>query len=129
MRDALCKVEEFHSVFGLPVADRPTAEVPASLVAVRVKLFQEELAEYQAAAEGHDVVAVADALTDMLYVLLGTYITHGMQEAAAALFDEVHRSNMTKLDAAGQPVVRDGKVRKSSLFSEPELAAIIQAYQ
>ncbi len=129
MRDALCKVEEFHRVFGLPAADRPTAEVPSDLVAIRVKLLQEELAEYQAAAEAHDVVALADALTDMLYVLLGTYVTHGMQGAAAALFDEVHRSNMTKLDGAGHPIVRDGKVRKSPLFSEPELAAIIQAYQ
>lgn len=129
MQEALRKVEAFHTVFGLFLAHHPTADVPAEIVASRVRLFAEELEEYRVAAEAHDLVAVADALSDMLYVLLGTYVTHGLQEAAGALFDEVHRSNMTKLDAEGRPIIRDGKVRKSPLFSEPDLAAILRKYQ
>ena len=58
-----------------------------------------------------ELVEIADALTDLLYLVLGTYHSHGLQDIAAELFDEVHRSNMTKLGANGQPVLReDGKV-------------------
>ena len=91
--------------------------------------MEEELAEYKAAAEAGDLVAIADALTDLAYVLFGTYISHGLQDAAEALFAEVHRSNMSKLDENGQPIYReDGKVLKSERFTEPELAAILARY-
>ena len=78
---------------------------------MRVSLIQEELNEYRHAAEAHDLVAVADALSDLMYVVLGTYVSHGLQDVAEALFAEVHRSNMSKLDATGQVIYRaDGKV-------------------
>ena len=74
-----------------------------------------------------DLVEIADALSDLLYLVMGTYLSHGLQEIAAQLFDEVHRSNMTKLDADGRPVYRtDGKVLKSPLFSPPDLGLIIR---
>ena len=90
-------------------------------------LIAEELEEYRAAFAAGDLIEIADALTDLLYLVLGTYYSHGLQDIAAELFDEVHRSNMTKLGANGQPVLReDGKVLKSELYSPPDLRAIIK---
>lgn len=129
MKDAIRKVQEFHEAFGAPIADRPTADLPADLRSLRVRLLEEELAEYRAASAAGDLVAVADALTDLAYVLFGAYVTHGLQDAAEALFDEVHRSNMSKLDENGRPIYRaDGKVLKSAIFSRPDLKAVLDRY-
>jgi predicted HAD superfamily Cof-like phosphohydrolase len=125
LRAAFGLVEEFHRAFGLPVSTTPVAAVPPDLVALRASLFSEELEEYRCAAAANDAVAVADALTDMLYVLMGTYLSHGMQGCADELLAEVHRSNMSKLDEAGHAIVRDGKVRKSARFSPPQLDGIL----
>lgn len=126
MRRQLAQLEEFHQTFGVWLADRPTMNVPADVLAMRVKLMQEELDEYRQALQGGDLVDVADALSDLMYVLLGTYIAHGLQDVAEALFDEVHRSNMSKLDGNGQPIYRaDGKVLKSETWSPPDLEAIL----
>ncbi len=80
---------------------------------VRARLMQEELDEYRKALAAGDVVRVADALSDLMYVVLGTYVSHGLHGKAEALFDEIHRSNMSKLDEHGRPIHRsDGKVRQ-----------------
>lgn len=126
MRRQLAQLEEFHETFKVWLAYQPTLDVPEDVLAMRVKLMQEELDEYRQAIQGGDLVDVADALSDLLYVLLGTYIAHGLQDVAEALFDEVHRSNMSKLDSNGRPIYRaDGKVLKSNLWSSPALAAIL----
>ncbi len=126
MEDALKKLQQFHETFRCHIEYAPTADVPRDEFEVRIRLFEEELAEYRKAVEAKDLVAVADALTDMLYILLGTYVTHGLQDVAAELFDEVHRSNMSKLDGHGRPIHReDGKVLKSDGFSQPDLEAIL----
>lgn len=128
MRDQLEKLVEFHRVFGAHVETRPTADLPPEVVALRVRLIEEELREYEAAARGRDLVAVADALSDLLYVVLGTYVSHGLQDVAEALFDEVHRSNMSKLDRNGEPIHRaDGKVLKSENWRPPDLAPLLKA--
>ena len=125
MEDQLAKVKHFHEIFNCHMEEAPTAKIAPDLAAVRIRLFEEELAEYRKAVEQADIALVADALTDMLYVLLGTYITHGLQDVAPALFDEVHRSNMSKLGPDGKPVLRaDGKVLKSELFSPPDLKSV-----
>jgi predicted HAD superfamily Cof-like phosphohydrolase len=129
LKDAIRKVQQFHEAFGVPVADRPTADIPNEVRALRARLLEEELAEYRAAAALGDIVAVADALTDLAYILFGAYVTHGLQDAADALFDEVHRSNMSKLDEHGRPLYRaDGKVLKSARFSQPDLKPILDQY-
>ena len=126
MEDAIRKVQKFHEAFGVAIADAPTGTLPGELRALRIKLLEEELEEYKLASAAGDIVAVADALTDLAYVLFGTYVTHGLQDSADALFDEVHRSNMSKLDQDGRPIYReDGKVLKSAQFSEPDLGAIL----
>ena len=126
MKDQLDSVQCFHKVFQAYMERTPTATVPAAISQGRIQMFLEELEEYRAAVHNHDIVEIADALTDMLYVLLGTFITHGLQDIAEELFAEVHRSNMSKLDEQGKPIFReDGKVLKSDQFSEPDLRPII----
>ncbi len=126
MKDQLNKLVEFHRVFGAHIEEKPTADVPGEVIALRVSLIQEELDEYRRAAEAHDLVAIADALTDLTYVVFGSYVSHGLQNVGEALFDEVHRSNMSKLDENGQVIYRaDGKVLKSKRWSPPDLAGIL----
>ena len=126
MQDAIRKVQQFHEAFGVAVANAPVGAIPAELRALRISLLEEELEEYKLASAAGDIVAVADALTDLAYVLFGTYVTHGLQDVADALFDEVQRSNMSKLDQDGRPIYRDdGKVLKSAQFSAPDLGAIL----
>ena len=126
MKDQLDCVKHFHDVFQGHRERTPAAEVPAETYEGRIQMFLEELEEYRAAVKDHDIVEIADALTDMLYVLLGTFIAHGLQDIAEELFDEVHRSNMSKLDEQGKPIFRtDGKVLKSDRFSDPDLRSII----
>jgi predicted HAD superfamily Cof-like phosphohydrolase len=120
-------LEEFHRVFGAHLETSPTAELDAETIALRVSLIQEELNEYREAAEAHDLVGVADALSDLMYVVLGTYVAHGLQDVGEALFAEVHASNMSKLDAGGQVLYRsDGKVLKSTLWRPPDLGRILK---
>lgn len=122
-------LEEFHRVYGAHLEASPTADLDDATIALRVSLIQEELNEYREAAEGHDLVAIADALSDLMYVVLGTYVAHGLQEVAEPLFEEVHASNMSKLDDQGRPIYRaDGKVLKSHRWRPPELKRILDGY-
>jgi predicted HAD superfamily Cof-like phosphohydrolase len=124
--EQLRMLEQFHSTFGAHLERTPTVDLDAETIALRVSLIQEELDEYREAAEAHDLVEVADALSDLMYVVLGAYVTHGLQDVAEALFAEVHASNMSKLDANGQVLYRsDGKVLKSSLWRPPDLKGIL----
>jgi predicted HAD superfamily Cof-like phosphohydrolase len=125
--EQLRMLEEFHRVFGAHFEQAPTADLSPETVALRVSLIQEELNEYQEAAETHDLVGIADALSDLMYVVLGTYVSHGLQDVAEALFAEVHASNMSKLDADGRVLYRsDGKVLKSNLWRPPDLKGILE---
>ncbi len=127
MKNELNKVLEFHRVFQCYTNTLPVAEIPENQRVIRARLMQEELDEYCQAAAAGDLEGVADALSDLLYVVLGTYIAHGLQDAAEPLFAEVHRSNMSKLDENGQPIFRaDGKVLKSHLFDQPRLKPILE---
>jgi len=119
-------VEEFHDAFGLPVRTEPTAELPTQEVELRFHLMEEENEEYLEAARRGDLVEVADALGDMLYILCGTINAHGLQHKIAEVFEEIQRSNMSKLDTNGKPIYReDGKVLKSDRYFRPDIAAIL----
>ena len=98
MRDQLDKVKRFHETSRAYIEYTPTVEVPKYITEGRINIFREELEEYRRAVDAGDIVEVADALTDMLYVIFGTFIAHGLQDVAVELFEEVHRSNMSKLD-------------------------------
>ena len=88
--------------------------------------MQEENEEYLEAAKNGDIVEIADALGDQLYILCGTILKHGLQHKIAEVFQEIQRSNMSKLDADGKPIYReDGKVMKSELYFRPDIHTIL----
>jgi predicted HAD superfamily Cof-like phosphohydrolase len=125
----IARVREFHKIFHCYSCSEPEASIPEKEIAVRLALMQEELDEYRQAANEGDLIAVADALTDLLYVVFGTLVAHGLEDAAEDLFAEVHRSNMSKLDENGKPIHRaDGKVLKSARFTQPDLKMILEKY-
>lgn len=117
-------VAEFHAAFGLPARQRPTAPLPAGLAQLRVDLLMEEAEEFAAASRTQDIVGLADALGDIVYVAFGSAVTYGID--LDAVLREIHRSNMSKLDSRGRPLYRsDGKVLKSPQYTPPDVAGIL----
>lgn len=138
-------VRDFHHSFGAPIGDttRPNIDIPRAKL--RIELIGEEFAELVDAVYGEtagfllrqalqtahqhddhrrDTVAAADALADLVYVIYGTAIEAGIH--LPAVLDEVHASNMSKLDENGQPVLReDGKILKSSRYTPPNITAAL----
>jgi len=122
--DVAAAVAEFHHAFGRPVRRQPSADVDPALARLRVDLVQEEVGEFIAASEQGDLIGIADALADIVYVVYGTALTYGID--LDVVLREVHRSNMSKLDSDGKPVLRpDGKVLKSDRYVRPEIAAAL----
>ncbi|NLP58884.1 nucleoside triphosphate pyrophosphohydrolase family protein [Lutibacter sp. B1] len=126
MKNKLKAVQEFHEAFGLGVQFKPTAKLEENKLKLRFDLMAEENEEYLEAAKNNDIVEVADALGDMLYILCGTILEHGMQHKIEEVFNEIQRSNMSKLGADGKPIYRkDGKVMKGPNYFKPNISEII----
>lgn len=120
-------VRKFHDSFGINNEDQPKAVIDDKALLLRYKLMREENEEYLEAAQNGDLVEIADALGDMLYILCGTILTHGMHDKIAEVFQEIQRSNMSKLDKHGKPIYReDGKVLKSDQYFKPNIADILE---
>jgi predicted HAD superfamily Cof-like phosphohydrolase len=120
-------VKEFHTSFGIDHKSEPTAALDEKTINLRHRLMAEENDEYLEAAKNNDLVQVADALGDKLYILCGTIISHGLQHKIVEVFEEIHRSNMSKLDVNGKPIYReDGKVMKSELYFLPDIESILE---
>ncbi|MDC1202359.1 nucleoside triphosphate pyrophosphohydrolase family protein [Salibacteraceae bacterium] len=120
-------VRKFHDSFGINNEDQPKAVIDDKALLLRYKLMREENEEYLEAAQNGDLVEIADALGDMLYILCGTILTHGMHDKIAEVFREIQRSNMSKLDKDGKPIYReDGKVLKSDQYFKPNIADILE---
>lgn len=119
-------VREFHEAFRLPVRHEPASALDEREYLLRFNLMKEENEEYLDAAAKGDLVEIADALGDMLYILCGTIISHGLQDKIGEVFEEIQRSNMSKLDENGEPIYReDGKVMKSNRYFRPNVAAVL----
>ena len=126
MKNKISAVQEFHESFGLGVSHTPVAKLSPQKLKLRFDLMDEENKEYLEAAENNDLVEVADALGDMLYILCGTIIEHGMQDIIEDVFEEIQRSNMSKLGADGKPIYReDGKVLKGPDYFKPNIKDIL----
>jgi len=130
-------VREFHETYDCPIADEPTTG-PAELALLRYDLIHEELAEFWRAigqpivygrgdvrrVDEADLVEIADALGDIVYVAYGAALAFGID--LDAVLAEIHRSNMSKLGTDGKPIYRaDGKVLKGPNYSPPNLAPIV----
>jgi len=127
MKKQLDHVEKFHDTFGIPNEYAPKATISNDLIDLRFKLMAEENEEYLEAAKNGDLVEVADALGDMMYILCGTILSHGMQHKIEEVFEEIQRSNMSKLGEDGKPIYRaDGKVLKGPNYFKPNIAGIIE---
>ena len=126
MQEQIAAVTKFHEVYRIPHHSKPTVSIDESLMHLRHRLMAEENDEYLEAALAGNLVEVADALGDMLYILCGTLITHGMQGKIEEVFQEIQRSNMSKLGEDGQPIYReDGKVMKGPNYFKPDIASIL----
>lgn len=129
MNKPLKAVKEFHEAFGLPVEEKPTVALPEALLKLRFHLMKEENEEYLEAVQNGDLIEMADALGDMLYILCGTIISHGMQDLIENIFDEIQKSNMSKLGADGKPIYReDGKVMKGPNYFKPDIAKVLKVH-
>lgn len=127
LADTIKAVETFHDAFGIQNNYEPTTEISISEIELRHRLMQEENDEYLEAAKEGNIVEVADALGDQLYILCGTILKHGLQHKIAEVFEEIQRSNMSKLDENGKPIYReDGKILKSELYFKPDIKSILE---
>jgi len=118
-------VGDFMEAFGQDVQFEPTWP-DFNTRELRLELIQEELDELSDAVADRDMLQIADALTDLLYVVYGAGHTFGID--LDECFQEVHASNMSKLGENGKPIHReDGKVMKGPGYFEPDLESILGA--
>ena len=126
MQKQINAVKEFHTAFVIGHSETPRADLGESKNILRYNLMKEENEEYLEAVQNNDLVEIADALGDMMYILCGTIIEHGLQHKIEAVFDEIQRSNMSKLGDNGKPIYReDGKVMKGPNYFKPDFSKIL----
>ena len=128
MKHLIKKVEEFYKKFNIPYSKAPT-EIPWYVRELRYELMREENEEYAESKE-NDIESIADALGDKLYILIGTIIEHGLQDKIEDIFNEIHKSNMSKLGKDGKPIYReDGKILKGEDYFKPNIRKIVGELQ
>jgi predicted HAD superfamily Cof-like phosphohydrolase len=124
--NAIEAVKEFNEAFNIEYSKQQNANLDDKTVDLRYRLMQEENDEYLEAAKKKDLVEIADALGDKLYILCGTILAHGLQDKIVEVFEEIQRSNMSKLSADGIPVIReDGKILKGPNYFKPDIKSIL----
>ena len=127
IKKELDSVKLFHKKFNIDYLNEPTANIPEEIKELRFKLMEEENLEYLKATRENDLVEIADALGDMLYILCGTIISHGLQNKIEEIFQEIQSSNMSKLGKNGKPIYReDGKVLKGPNYFKPDIRKILK---
>ena len=126
MKHQIEAVKIFHEIYKLSYKENPTTEIGLDKIKLRFNLMAEENQEYLQAAKNNDLIEVADALGDMLYILCGTIIEHGMQDKIEEVFDEIQKSNLSKLGKDGKPIYRnDGKVMKGPNYFKPNISKVL----
>ena len=127
MKHIIEAVEKFHDAFSIKNNYEPTIDLSSQDIELRHRLMEEENNEYLEAAKNGDLVEVADALGDQLYILCGTILKHGMQHKIEEVFAEIQKSNMSKLDENGKAIYReDGKILKSDLYFKPNIKKVLE---
>ena len=127
LKSKINSVHEFHNVFRIGNATEIIPNLEENEYMLRYNLLREEADEYLDACRKGDIAEIADALGDQLYIIFGTILKHGLQNKIDEVFDEIHRSNMSKLDENGNPVFRaDGKILKSNNYFKPDIKTILE---
>jgi predicted HAD superfamily Cof-like phosphohydrolase len=127
------KLTEFHKAFDALISEKPNlpdsnTDAGKAVRDLRIRILTEEFEEYLEGEKNNDIVEIADALADIVYIAYGTAVAYGIP--LDEVFDEVHRSNMSKLDENGKAIKRDdGKVLKSALYSPPDIETIIDRHR
>ncbi len=125
--NAIDQVKEFAEAFNIKYSKEINPNLDQSTIDLRFRLMEEENKEYLEAANNNDIVEIADALGDILYILCGTILAHGLQDKIVEVFNEIQRSNMSKLDINGKPVIReDGKILKGPNYFKPKIKEILE---
>jgi predicted HAD superfamily Cof-like phosphohydrolase len=123
--DKIMDVHHFHETFKIGNANEPTL-IDEKDYTLRYNLIKEENDEYLEACQNGDLVEIADAIGDQLYILFGTICKHGLQHKIEEVFNEIQQSNLSKLDENGNPIFReDGKILKSNLYFRPNIKSIL----
>ena len=125
MKKFIDMVAEFHTAFNMP-DPQDYKQLTQEQYELRHRLLEEENNEYLEACGADDLVGIADALGDQLYIIYGTILKHGLQDRIEEVFTEIHRSNMSKLDENGKPILReDGKILKGPGYFKPDIKKIL----
>ena len=125
MKKQIDDVKKFHESFGITNNDAPTLNKESFML--RFNLMKEENDEYLNACKEGDLVEIADALGDMMYILCGTILSHGLQYKIEEIFQEIQSSNMSKLGKDGEPIYReDGKILKGPNYFKPNIPKILK---
>jgi predicted HAD superfamily Cof-like phosphohydrolase len=124
--DKIMDVHHFHETFKIGNANEPTL-IDEKDYTLRYNLIKEENDEYLEACQNGDLIEIADAIGDQLYILFGTICKHGLQHKIEEVFNEIQLSNLSKLDEDGNPIFReDGKILKSNLYFRPNIKDILK---
>jgi len=122
MKKQIEQVRKFHNAFGIKNLDKPNSNLSKEVFLLRHRLMHEENEEYLEACKSGDLVEIADALGDMMYILCGTILSHGLHDKIESVFEEIQKSNMSKLGVDGKPIYReDGKVMKGPNYFKPDI--------
>lgn len=122
--EAFTLIKEFNSTFEVPMSNKPNIGEEKDYN-LKYNLLKEELEEYIEACKSEDIVEISDSLVDLMYVLVGTILYHGIQSSFFEMFLEVHASNMSKLENGKVLRRSDGKVMKGSEYFKPNLKEIL----
>jgi predicted HAD superfamily Cof-like phosphohydrolase len=122
--ESLALVKQFNKAFDIPTSNKPAFGDKEGYT-LKFNLLQEELDEYLKACEEKDIVEISDSLVDLMYVLLGAVLYHGLTDVFFDMFSEVHASNMSKLENGKVLRRTDGKVLKGSDYFKPNLKEIL----
>ena len=127
LQETIDHVRDFHNAFRIRNEEQPKGNLEEKVYNLRYNLMKEENEEYLEACQNGDLVEIADALGDQLYILCGTILSHGLQDKIEEVFREIQRSNMSKLDEKGEPIYReDGKVMKSERYFKPDIRSVLE---
>ena len=125
MENQLKQLKEFHVAFNLGWGGKP-AHINEETKQLRIKIMREEMEEAIEAMEREPIENIAKELADVLYVVCGTIGEYGLSDKMEKIFDDVHKSNMSKLGPEGKPLYReDGKVLKGDHYVLPDIKSIL----